>query len=321
MYNQRDNHSRKMSNKTKISHLLKKSLGLSISNIWRNKILSSATIFVTATIIFIFNIILAVNFIANSALQDLNKKIDITVYLKEDTTYEQTEKLVNEIKSIKEVEAVTLISKEKALKEFKVSHPNISLSFEKYGLGNPLPASLNITTIDAKYHSPLIEYLSQDKYKVYFSNISRAEEENGKIISSVSKNLLELTNFTKQIIFWLIVIFVLGGTLIVVNALQINIFSRKKEITIMKLVGASNWFIRSPFMIESIIYGTLSVILSFVMLLVLSKNIQIEESSLFSYYSGINFYIIFIMELIATVVLCVVSSMITVHEHLRKDIL
>src|SRR3989338_396611 len=114
MYNQKDNHSRKMSNKTKISNLLKKSLGLSISNIWRNKILSSATIFVTATIIFIFNIILAVNFIANSALQDLNKKIDITVYLKDDTTYEQTEKLVNEIKSIKEVEAVTLISKEKA---------------------------------------------------------------------------------------------------------------------------------------------------------------------------------------------------------------
>ena len=96
-----------MQNKTSSLYLLSKSLKLSLSNIWRNKMLSAATIFVTGTILFIFNIILAINFIAQNALMDLNKKIDVTVYLKETTTEEQTRSIINDLKAFKEVENVT----------------------------------------------------------------------------------------------------------------------------------------------------------------------------------------------------------------------
>lgn len=310
-----------MSAQTQTSYLLKKSLNLALSNIWRNKILSLATIFVIATIVFIFNIILAVNFIAQNALNDLNKKVDISLYLKDDITYEETTQLINEIKAIKEIANVSYTSKEDALKRISETHPDIKKTFSKYNLENPLPASLNITTIDPKYHNSLIEFLSQDRYKIYFTNIKSQENDNNSIIVSVSRNLTELNKFTRQITFWLVVIFVIGGSLIVLNALRINIFSRKKEISIMKLVGASNWFIRSPFIIESILYGTLSVILSFIMLFFLSKNISIQGSSLWTYYSEVKFSLIFLVEILLSTLLSVISSYIAVHEHIQKDLL
>lgn len=305
----------------KVSYLLGKSFKLAISNIWRNKILSLATVFVTGTILFIFNIILAVNFIAKDALSDLNQKVDITVYLKQDVSYENSLELINEIKSLNQVMNVGYVSQDDALKQIKGTHPDIANAFEKYNLENPLPASINITTTDPKYHQGLIKFLSQDKYKTYFTNIINQGDGNSEVVNSVSKNLVELNKFTHQVIFWLVVIFVSGGSLIILNALQINIFTRRRELNVMKLVGASNWFIRAPFIIESIIYAAAAVLLSVIMLVLLSKNISIDSKDLWNYYGAIDFYLIFLGELGITVFLSVVSSYVAVHEHMQKDIL
>lgn len=310
-----------MSNKPSSFYLLEKSFKLSLSNIWRNKVLSLATIFVTGTILFIFNIILAINFITQEALLDLNKKIDITVYLKETTTQEQATGILNDLKNFKEVENTSYTSKENALEQLKTTHPELSISFEKYKLGNPLPASINVSTIHPKYHKAISDFLLQDKYKIYLSNIITNNSQENTIISSVSQNLLRLSDFTHQVIFWLIIIFVLGGSLIILNALQITIFTRKHEISVMKLVGASNWFIRSPFIIESIIYGLTAVILSFIMLLILSQKIRIQDTVLWNYYSDIHFLNIFLAELAGTITLSIFSSLIAIHEYLKKDLL
>ena len=282
--------------------------------------LSLATIFVTGTILFIFNIILAINFITQSALTDLNKKVDITVYLKETTTEEQAQTIAHELQSIKEIAGVNYTSKAQALAQIKTTHPDLSLSFEKYNLGNPLPASLNITTTNPKYHQAVADFLAQDKYQVYLSNVITNNSNDNNIITSVSKNLIKLSDFTHQVIFWLIITFVLGGTLIILNALQITIFTRKHEISVMKLVGASHWFIRSPFIIESIIYGVSAVILSFIMFFSLTGKIQIEDTAFWSYYSGINFILVFLLELIGTILLCIFSSSVAIHEYLKKDL-
>lgn len=310
-----------MTSKTSSFYLLEKSLKLSLNNIWRNKVLSLATIFVTGTILFIFNIILVINFITQNALLDLNKKIDITVYLKETTTQEQAAGILNDLKNFKEVENISYTSKEKALEQLKITHPELSISFERYKLGNPLPASINVSTIHPKYHKAISDFLLQDKYKIYLSNVITNNSQENIIISSVSQNLLKLSDFTHQVIFWLIITFVLGGALIILNALQITIFTRKHEISVMKLVGASHWFIRSPFIIESIIYGLTAVVLSFIMLLLLSQKIQIQNTVLWNYYSDIHFLNIFLAELAGTITLSIFSSFIAIHEYLKKDLL
>lgn len=304
-----------MKSKSSTSNLIRKGILLSLNNIWRNKFLSLATIFVIGTIIFIFNVILAVNFIAKEAISDLNKKVDVVVYLKESTTFTESQNIIKDLQMQEGVVNVAYTSKEDALSQLKITHPDISLAFEKYDLGNPLPASLNITTEHPKYHEAVAEFLNQDKYLSKLSNVvTTGDSPTNNIITSVSKNLLSVTNFAQQIIFWLIMIFVIGGVLIILNALQITIFHRKKEIEVMKLVGSSRWFIRFPFLIESIIYAILAVTISFIMLLFLSKSIQITDISLWSYK-------IFLIEIAATVTLSVISSMVAVHEYLGKSLL
>lgn len=298
-----------MNNKPSGFYLLKKGLKFSLSNIWRNKVLSLATIFVIAIIIFIFNIILSINFIAKDALLDLNKKVDLVIYLKDTTGEQQIKTLTDTITTLEGVANVTYTSKKQAMDQLKKTHPELSSSFVKYNLGNPLPASLNITTTDPKYHSAITNFLSKHPYTAYLSNITANDSD---IINSVAKNLLEVSNFTRQIIFWLIITFVIGGALIILNALQITIFMRRQEISVMKLVGASHRFVRLPFIIEAAIYGILAVLLSFLMLFILSKNLQIS-------YPNIGNYML--IELLITVILSIFSSMIAVHEHLvTKDL-
>lgn len=308
-----------MTNLPSSKNLIRKALHLSLNNIWRNKFLSLATIFVIGTIIFIFNIILSINFIAKEAISDLSQKIDVTVYLQDTTTYEQIQTIQNELKTVEGIKEIVYVSKEQALAKIKTTHPDLSLAFEKYSLGNPLPASLNITTIHPKYHEKVAAFLGTPKYQSYLSSIVTASKDgNSGILTSVTKNLLKLSNFANQIIFWLVMIFIVGGALIILNAIQIAIFSRRREIEVMKVVGAPQWFIRLPYLTESVIYGLLAVILSFIMLYALANQVEIDQSSLKTYYANLNFFKIFLFELLATTVLSVISSLLAVHEHIYE---
>lgn len=310
-----------MNNKVLKENLIKKAFDLSIQNIWRNKFLSIITVFVIGTILFIFNTIIAINMIAQSSLTELNSKIDITVYLKESTNPIQIQSLIDKLKTQEGVKEVTLKTKEDALKQIKTTHPDISLAFEKFELGNPLPASMNITTIHPKYHATISKILEEDEYKTYLSNVitsNNATKGADPVLTSISKNLLEVTNFTNQIIFWLVLIFIIGGTLIILNTIQITIFSRRKEIEVMKMVGAQLWFIRLPYIIESIVYGLSAVIISCLMLAILSQSIELKETSLFNYYAEISLIKILLIEILVTTLLSISSASIAVHEYLKK---
>jgi len=299
-------------------NLIKRALSLAISNVWRNKFLSVAVVFVMAVILLIFNTILLVNFISRDALSDLNKKIDIVAYLKESTTYEQVVSVINDLKSIEGIESAIYFSKEDALKQINKLHPDISNAFEKYSLGNPLPASINIKTLHPKYYENVTKFLSQEKYKQYLSNFETSTAENTSLITSAAQNLVKITNFAGQIIFWLITIFIIGGALIILNAIQITIFNRKKEIEVMKLVGASYSFIRLPFIIESIIYGLLAVLLSIVMFAVITQKMNISTYGITTTFDSLEIIKIIAGEILATILLSTTSSLIAVHEYLNQ---
>ncbi|MDD3861464.1 MAG: permease-like cell division protein FtsX, partial [Candidatus Gracilibacteria bacterium] len=130
-----------MKNTPSTLYLLKKGVILAANNIWRNKVLSIATIFVIAIIIFIFNIILSINFIAKDAITNINKKVDLVIYLKDTSDPTQIQTLTQTIKNLEGVETVIYTTKMQALEQLQKTHPNLSTSFEKYNLGNPLPYS------------------------------------------------------------------------------------------------------------------------------------------------------------------------------------
>lgn len=310
-------------NKINQSVIVKRAFKLSLLNLCRNRFLSIATVAVIGIILFIFNIILAINFIAESSLQNLSQKVDLTVYLKETTTSGQAEKTIETLKTLDYVVDATYTSKEEALDKIKTTYPSIYDSFTKYDLGNPLPASISIKTKNPSYHTELENYLKGGPLSVYISNVRQGDsspDQEKSIISSVAKNLQKVTDFSHEIIFWLVMTFVIGGTLIIFNAVQITIFSRRKEVNIMRLVGAPLKLIYLPFVIEGIFYAVFAILLNLLLLSILSHRINIEGLSLYNFSKNLDLSYLTILELSITIILSIGSSLLAVYTYLRRPL-
>lgn len=294
-----------------------RALRLSFSNMWRNKFLTVATILVMAILIFIFNIILAVNFVAKSALDELTQKVDIVVYLKDNVEYYQVQQMINELQDLRGITEVTYTSKSEALEIVSETHPKTAEFLTRYGVDNPLPPSINITTERPELHIMVQQFLNQEKYRHLFANVIAEGGKQSTATEAVTKNLINLSRATNQIIFWVFVIFIIGAVLIISNAIQLTIYNRHREIFIMRLVGATHNFIRMPFLIEGLFYGIISMLIAALLLYILASQIQIAEVSIPEYFQNIPVYKIFFIELGIAAVAGILCSFLAVYRYLR----
>ncbi len=297
-------------------------LSLGLKNFWRNKFLSFATILVMAIIIVIFNIILAIQFIGNQALQSLSERVDIVIYLRDDTSFYDASQLSDSLKKIGGVKDVKYTSKEEALEIVAKTHPQTAEFLRKFDLRNPLPPSISITTGSAEDHLKIQALLSEDRYRNMLQNYV-SEESGGEniILSSVAKNLENISRFVKQIIFWVVFVFILGGTLIIVNAIQLTIYNRRQEIHVMRLVGATPNFIRLPFVFEGLLYAVFAVLLSFMILFWLGQSIHLESTNLWEYSTGMNLQRVIVSELIIAIVLALISSFSAAEQYIKGKLI
>lgn len=304
--------------KTDIFASLSRGLLFGLSNFWRNKFLSFATIIVMAVIILIFNVILAIQHIGNQAMYSLSERVDIVIYLKDNIDFYSAKNLQDTIKEVEGVTTVKYTSKEEALNIVSKTHPKTADFLRKFNLQNPLPPSISITTNSPENHATIQELLQQPEYANLMENYI-TDEVTGEsvILSAVAKNLQNIGKFVKQIIFWMVFVFILGGTLIIVNAIQLTIFHRKQEIHIMRIVGATHNFIRLPYIFEGILYGVSAVILSFIILLAVTDSLHLEQSNFLEYYQNINLMHVFTTELLITVILAVISSFSAVEQNIK----
>lgn len=295
-----------------------RALKLGFSNFWRNKFLSMATILVIAVIIFIFNVILAIQMVSNQALQTLSEHVDIVIYLRDDVGYYDAMNLVGGLQQISGVKEVKYTSKDEALQIVGKTHPKTAEFLQKFNLKNPLPPSISITTVSAEDHIKVQQFLEQDQNKQLTQNyVTQGGSNESLILSNVAKNLANMSKFVRQIVFWMVLVFVLGGTLVIVNAIQLTIYTRRSEIYIMRLVGATPNFIRLPFIFEGVLYGLFSVAISFIILGALSTTIQVEDSNLWMYYSNLQMDKILIAELAITTFLSIISSFSAVQQYIK----
>lgn len=213
-------------------------------NLWRNRMMSLASIgSVTATLIIlgmIFILIFNINSMAKGAQEQVNS---IQVYLDKDIGNERIEGIGNEIRELAGIKSVEFNSKQKALEKMKKlfgENGNLLEGLES----NPLPNS----------------------YVVYVKNIEESERvvEEIKAINDVElvkfhkdivEKLINVTNFIKIIGLAIIVILIAISIFIIGNTIKLTVAARRREISIMKYVGATNWFIRWPFFIEGTFLG------------------------------------------------------------------
>lgn len=297
-----------------------KALSLSLSNMWRNKFLTIATVLVMGILIFIFNIVLGINFVAQSALSELTQKVDIVVYLKDNVEYYQVQQLTGDLNQLEGVTEVSYTSKSDALQIVSQTRPETADFFRKYAISNPLPASINVTTERPELHITVQQFLNQEKYRHMLANVI-TDDAQSNATEAVSKNLISLSKATNQIIFWVFVVFITGAVLIISNAIQLTIYNRQKEIYIMRLVGATRNFIRLPFLFEGLFYGTFAMIIATILIMFLATQIQISQISIAEYLYSIPLISIFFVELGAAILLGIICSFIAVYRYLRTNLI
>ena len=273
-----------------------------------------------AVILFIFNTILTIYSISSQALQTLSEHVDMVVYLRDDIDFYEAQNLVSALQNVQGVKTVKYTSKEEALEIVSKSQPQTADFLKKFNT-NPLPPSLSIMMQKPEDYKLVQAYLAKSEFKNYLKNpndstVNEADSEN-VVLSKVTDNLTRINQFVRQIIFWIVLVFVVGGTLVVINAIQLTIYTRRNEIYIMRLVGATPSFIRLPFIFEGILYSIFAVILSMAFLYMVGKGINIQESNLWAFYSNLRLDRVFLGELIITVIIGGISSFTAVQQYLK----
>jgi cell division transport system permease protein len=279
-----------------------------------------AVMVITLTII-LFSVIANATF--SNTIQQITDKIDISVYLKDTVTPEQRDKTISDLKAIQNVRQVDFISKEDALTTYKeINKDNVDLLLAISQTDNPLPASLRIKPRDPNRIDEIKTYVEKPEVKELQSDETSYSGDRKDAIDKISK----ATRFLRQAGVAGILIFTMVSILIIFNTIRMAIFNRRDELQIMRLLGASTWFIRGPFVVETVLYGVFSAIISVVIcnsIFVISSS-AFEASSLgvldikfASDYFSSHFWLILTMQLAIGILIGAASSIIATQRYLK----
>jgi cell division transport system permease protein len=228
--------------------------GAGLRNFLRNAWLSTAaTAVMTVTLTIILSSFIATNAL-NATIKSIVEKIDVSIYLKDGITEEQVKDLQDRLARVENVASVKYISKLDALKRYREQNKSNKKLLEAVTEDdNPLPASLEIKAKDPKKLEPITEVVNQRDVKPLVSEFSYEGDRKATIDRIVrASNFIKTTGLVSSLIFIII------SVLIIFNTIRMAIFTRREEIEIMKLVGATGWFIRGPFIFEAALYGIIA---------------------------------------------------------------
>lgn len=288
------------------------------TNFKRNSYLSFGATGVMAITLFLFIGLIALNFLTKELVSSLQEKIDVSAYFSLDAKEEQILAIKSDLESLPEIKNIDYITREKALELFKEKHKDDTLIQEslKELDENPLQASLNIKAKNSNQYAGIVKSLEKNKLASVIDKINFYENEG--VISRVQA----ISSGLKKWGFLITIVLALIAVLVTFNIIRLTIYNQKQEIEIMRLVGASNWQVRGPYLVEGGLYGLFASIVTlavvYPILYSVSDKISAFASSvnLFSYFTHFSYQII-PMVVLAGISLGVISSVIAIRRHLR----
>lgn len=304
--------------------IIKRIVRAGFISFWRNSFVSVSSIVVMTITLFVIGSLIFLNALLDASLGLLKDKVDVNVYFVTDAPEVNIKSVQTALESLPEVESVVYVSRDEALKRFRERHKDDEIELQALEeLGeNPLRASLSIKAIDPSQYEKINTFLSDDQStlskdtgsivaKVNFSDNKSAIQKLTDIIAAIERFGLVLTSTL-----------VIVSVIIVFNTIRLAIFIAREEISIMRLVGASDLYIRGPFVFEGVMYGFVSGIITLVafypLTLWLGPATQrfFGNINLFTYYTS-HFGPIFLTLMVTGVLLGALSSFLAVKKYLR----
>lgn len=221
-------------------------------SIWRNRTISLASVATVAATLFIFGVFLLVGLNINEAVADVEDKIEVRVYLDLEATEEQVNDIEAQLDAEEGVAEIEFETKEEALENFRQELKGKEDLLDGYDEeNNPMQASFIVKLAEPKYAQDI-----EEKYND-FEGVDEVGNDQ-EIIDKIA-GLAKTVRWVGVAIF---VILIAVSLFLIGNTIKITVFSRRREVGIMKFVGATDWFIRWPFVIEGIVIGVIGALVS-----------------------------------------------------------
>jgi cell division transport system permease protein len=289
-------------------------------NFWRNIWLSLVTVTILVLTLFSINILVVLNFLAQAATASVQDKVDVSVYFKSDASDDVVKNVRSYLLGLSQVKEVKYVSREEALDNFKKLHQEnqaIMSSLDELDQ-NPLGSTLVIKAKNPGDYSFILETLDNPEF------INFIEDKNYDDHAEVIQKINNISSRVDKFGLVLALIFVFIAILIVLNTVRVAIYTHREEIGIMKLVGASDWFVRTPFLVEGAIYAFIAAVILMVLIypiLILSEPyingfFDGQTVGLVAYYNQ-NFIYIFGAEFLALAVLNILSASLALNRYLK----
>ena len=305
------------------STLTKRIVTAGVRGFYRNRTVSLSSIFILTITLSIITAFYLFRAIFSYTLDQVREKVDIRVYFTTEAKEQQIVEIKSKLMGLQQVKSVEYTSREQALEEFKTKHEGDQLTLQALDeLGtNPFGASLSVVAKDTSQYEAIAQHLTVGSGLLGDSYSSIDKINYYQLKDSIDK-LNNIIGWTNTVGFWISIIFIIMSCMIVYNTIRLAIFVYRDEIAVMKLVGASNMFIRGPFVVEAVLYVLVATAISLVLfnfgtIWVTKKTVFFFEGmNLHSYFLS-NFFEILGLLLLSGLVLSVISSLLAVRKYLK----
>jgi len=260
----------------------------------------------------------------NSALDNLRAKVDVNVYIMQGASEEEVNALKDDIEALPEVDFVEYISEEAVLESFRSKHSDDQLTLqalEEIG-DNPFGAILNVKAKNPTQYGSVENFLAGEESALSQGGSSIIDHTNYNKNKVAIERLSGLIDGIQKMGLTLTGTLVAISILITFNTIRLAIYTSREEIAVMRLVGARNYYVRGPFVVEGILYGLIAALIALALFYPITLWLKNSTQSvydginLFQYYVA-NFTEIFLVLVVSGILLGAVSSYLAVRKYLR----
>ena len=293
---------------------------LALQQFHRNLWLSIATIMLLVLPLLAINVIISLGAVADAATHAVQDKIDVSVYFKASVGDDIVESVQEVVKGLPEVKETILVGREASLARFKERHvddPVIAESLKELG-DNPFGATLVVKAKNPTQYQRILTFFSDPKYADLIEE--KNFDDHRFVIDKINTLMRNIRSFGLAVA----AIFGAIAVLIVINTVRVAVYTHRAEIGVMRLVGAGNWFIRGPFLVEAFLFSFTAMMLTAA---IVYPSLLFIQPRLTTLFEGINLSLIayynehlikiFGIQLLAVFVLTVLSSFFAVRRYLR----
>lgn len=280
--------------------------------------LALATLFILVIAISVVTTLFLFREMSNFLTSALQEKVDVSVYFKESVTETEILDLKEELAKMEEIREVSYVSQDQAYKDFVERHEDeeiIMESLEEIG-ENPFLASLNIKAWKTSQYGTISTFLEHPSFETLIEKVDYFQRK------PVIERIFSLTGAINGVGVLFSIILVIVAVLVTFNTIRLAIYNSREEIKIQRLVGAGNWFIRGPFLIQGVMAGILA---SLICLAIFGLTSWIVSPKIEFFFPGLNLFniftenlgLIFLLQFLAGISLGIISSLIAIRKYLK----